>query len=380
MVYFFTLPMRGCIGAGSDGIFLSLVTCRRNARKGGLNGIKKYFDCNSKNYSEVCLCHMQGSILCCKAVFITACTGCKNLSDFCKSGSTAVGKEIFMVRKRYFVLAMCGLFVMTGCSGSLHTQKESAVIMEAESECTDTEKSDKEPETYEEVDIATESVSDLSEDISQTVEDTNIENSENDNTTDKNVSAGDKSAAEEIRTEEKLSEENPVTEAAKTERKETTDMSEEDIKNVSGKERDTDDRCNPADGSPLYEITITKPETEFIGYSADRVTELAILKCKTAGMITLPESLDSMLAAGEITQEEYEEYYPYDGCGYYSVFVETDLNTASAISGRKLGSEEEIADYIAAMMVLEREPYFYIECVGIYKNNGTEFYEFRCYR
>lgn len=379
MVYFFILPERGCNGAGSDGIFLSLVTCRGNAGKGGLNGIKKYFDCNSKNYSEVCVCHMQGSILWCKAVFITVCTGVKNLSDFCKSSSTAVGKEIFMVRKRYFVLAVCGLFVMTGCSGGLHTEKESAVIMEAESEGTDTEKSDKEPETYEEADISTENISDLSEDAGQTVEDTDIENSEDDNATDKNVSAGDKSAAE-ITTEEKLSEEKPVTEAAKTERKETTDMSEEDIKNVSGKERDTDDRGNPADGSPLYEITITKPETEFIGYSADRVTEIAINKCKAAGMITLPESLDSMLAAGEITQEEYEEYYPYDGCGYYSVFVETDLNTASTVSGRKLGSEEEIADYIAAMMVLEREPYFYIECAGIYKNNGTEFYEFRCYR
>ena len=35
MVYFFTLPMRGCIGASSDGISLSLVTCRGNARKGG---------------------------------------------------------------------------------------------------------------------------------------------------------------------------------------------------------------------------------------------------------------------------------------------------------------------------------------------------------
>ena len=35
MVYFFTLPMRGCIGASSDGISLSLVTCRGKARKGG---------------------------------------------------------------------------------------------------------------------------------------------------------------------------------------------------------------------------------------------------------------------------------------------------------------------------------------------------------
>lgn len=35
MVYFFTLPMRGCIGASSDGISLSLVTCKGNVRKGG---------------------------------------------------------------------------------------------------------------------------------------------------------------------------------------------------------------------------------------------------------------------------------------------------------------------------------------------------------
>ena len=32
---FFTLPMRGCIGESSDGISLSLVTCRGNAQKGG---------------------------------------------------------------------------------------------------------------------------------------------------------------------------------------------------------------------------------------------------------------------------------------------------------------------------------------------------------
>ncbi len=90
-----------------------------------------------------------------------------------------------MVRKRYFVLAVCSLFVMTGCSGGLHTEKESAVIMEAESEGTDTEKSDKEPETYEEADIATESVSDLSEDTGQIAEDMDVENSEDDNATEK---------------------------------------------------------------------------------------------------------------------------------------------------------------------------------------------------
>ena len=71
---------------------------------------------------------------------------------------------------------------------------------------------------------------------------------------------------------------------------------------------------------------------------------------------------------------------PYDGCGYYSVFVEINLNLASTVSGRRLYSEEEIADYIAGMMVLEVEPYFYIECAGTYQGNSTEFYEFRCYR
>lgn len=34
-VFFFTLPMRGCIGASSDSVSLSLVICTGNAWKGG---------------------------------------------------------------------------------------------------------------------------------------------------------------------------------------------------------------------------------------------------------------------------------------------------------------------------------------------------------
>jgi len=130
----------------------------------------------------------------------------------------------------------------------------------------------------------------------------------------------------------------------------------------------------------VFEITFNIPQAEYVGYDADRVARLAVEKCKAAGMITLPENLDRLLAEGKITQEEYNEYYPYDGCGYYSVFVETNLNLASTISGERLCSEEEIADYIAGMMVLEVEPYFYIECAGVYQGNSVEFYEFRCYR
>ena len=42
------------------------------------------------------------------------------------------------------------------------------------------------------------------------------------------------------------------------------------------------------------------------------VASLTIDKCKAAGMISLPENLNNLLAEGKITQEEYNEYYPYD--------------------------------------------------------------------
>lgn len=179
--------------------------------------------------------------------------------------------------------------------------------------------------------------------------------------------------------------EEPTAESPTTEQPSTpqptpeTDMPEPTTSEPST-EAETDEGDNPADGSPITEITIDRPEAEYVGYDPNRVASLAIDKCKAAGMISLPENLNNLLAEGKITQEEYIEYYPYDGCGYYSVFVESNLNLASTVSGRRLYSEEEIADYIAGMMVLEVEPYFYIECAGTYQGNSTEFYEFRCYR
>ena len=55
-------------------------------------------------------------------------------------------------------------------------------------------------------------------------------------------------------------------------------------------------------------------------------------------MITTQQNLQNHLNDGSITQEEYNEYYPYDGMegSYYSVFVETDLNKASTIDGQRL--------------------------------------------
>lgn len=117
-----------------------------------------------------------------------------------------------------------------------------------------------------------------------------------------------------------------------------------------------------------------------VSYNPLSVCSQAIVRCQAGGMITTTDNLANLLAEGRITQEEYDSCYPYDGLGYYSVFVETDLNQASTTSGRKLGSEEGIAEYIADMMLLETEPVFHIEYAGVYNLNGMDFYEFRCYR
>ncbi len=126
------------------------------------------------------------------------------------------------------------------------------------------------------------------------------------------------------------------------------------------------------------------PEPEYIpaGYNPGTVVSLAIAKCQAGGMITTQDNLANALAEGRITQEEYNEYYPYDGLesSYYSVFVETDLNIASTTSGQPLRSEDAIATYIADMLLLESNPVFNVVYAGVYSRNGTDFYEFRCLR
>ena len=125
-----------------------------------------------------------------------------------------------------------------------------------------------------------------------------------------------------------------------------------------------------------------KPEPQAVSYSPDRVVSLAISKCQAGGMVTTEQHLKDNLNAGKITQEEYDEYYPLDGLedSYYSVFVNVDLNKATTTSGRALGSEEEIAQYIADMLLLESDSVFNIRYTGTTKTSGETFYEFRCYR
>ena len=132
----------------------------------------------------------------------------------------------------------------------------------------------------------------------------------------------------------------------------------------------------------VTETTTEETENAFVAYDPNYVVALATEKTKAYGKILVWENLDRLLAEGKISQEEYDEYYPYDGLedSYYSVFVETDLNKASTISGSLLGSEEGIADYIAGMLALETGPYFAISYAGIYEGTNGNFYEFRCHR
>ena len=194
---------------------------------------------------------------------------------------------------------------------------------------------------------------------------------------------------EEITVEEVEEETTPacekVTEETATDKKE---VAEESIEKETPKQ---DESSKPTE-SPKEEKPKQEPEKaqepeqepvpEVKGYSPDSVVAKAIAKCQAGGMITTQDNLANALAEGRITQEEYNEYYPYDGLenSYYSVFVETDLNTAGTTSGQPLRSEDAIATYIADMLLLENSPVFNIVYAGVHNTGGTDFYEFRCLR
>ena len=230
-------------------------------------------------------------------------------------------------------------------------------------------------------------------DMETEVTETVIDTEEPDMAEDKEVPAAEQA-------EENAEKEQTEKETAKeTEQAEGDKEAEETPEPKSASQPEQKEETEPAQGStdvPKQEETEqeetkpeeTKPEetkqqeqtVTAVSYNPASVCSKAVAKCQAGGMITTTDNLANLLAEGKITQEEYNSYYPYDGLGYYSVFVETDLNKASTTSGRKLGSEEEIADYIAGMMLLETDPVFNIEYAGVYNLNGTDFYEFRCYR
>ena len=160
-----------------------------------------------------------------------------------------------------------------------------------------------------------------------------------------------------------------------------TQKSEEQPKDAKS-EPSYEQQPKPEENSKPEEKPEPKSEPQAVSYSPDRVVSLAISKCQAGGMVTTEQNLKDNLNAGKITKEEYDEYYPLDGLedSYYSVFVNVDLNKAATTSGRALGSEDAIAQYIADMLLLESDSVFNIRYTGTTKTSGETFYEFRCYR
>lgn len=138
----------------------------------------------------------------------------------------------------------------------------------------------------------------------------------------------------------------------------------------------------PADNGNAGQNSGSQQATQTaVSYSPQNVVALSIPKIKAGGKLILSEEMNRMLSEGTITQEEYNEYYPYDGTGYFSIFVETDLNQASTIDGQRLPSEDAIAQYIADMLIIESVPSVDVEYAGVYTSNAdNQFYEFRCHR
>lgn len=164
--------------------------------------------------------------------------------------------------------------------------------------------------------------------------------------------------------------------------KTSTDNSVEEQKQETPKQQTNETQAEQPTQQAPEQTQLEQPQAPArVEYSPQNVVALATAKTKAAGKVLLTENLDNMLASGQISQEEYNEYYPYDGAGYYSVFVDSNMAEARSVSGStKFNSEDDIAQYIADMLVLENGPYFLIEYAGTYDYYGKQCYEFRCYR
>lgn len=255
------------------------------------------------------------------------------------------------MRRLFILLTVCTL-ILTGCSG----QKEQPIT---ESQSVETTSQVEETESTESVET----------------EDVDIAEVES---TEESVQADAEESKEEP--EPTTEPEKPQQEAEQSKPEETASSQEEKPETEPPATTEAPTSAPTEPEQPKEQPTEAPGEVETVAYDPYEVVSLATAKTKAYGKISIPEDLDNMLANGEITKEEYDEYYPYDGAGYYSVFVETDLNQAATTSGRKLGSVDGIASYIAEILSLETDPYFYIEYAGVHSINGTDFYEFRCYR
>lgn len=268
------------------------------------------------------------------------------------------------MKKRLFLILSVTIMLAAGCGN------KDNVVPDMETEATETVIDTEEPDMAEDKEVpAADQAENGDTEKEQTEKETAKETEQEEENKEAEETPESKSASQPGQKDE--------TEPAQgsTDMPKQEETKQEETKPEETKPEETKPEETKPDETKQQEQTVTA-----VSYDPVSVCSQAVAKCQAGGMITTTDNLASLLAEGRITQEEYNSYYPYDGLGYYSVFVETDLNEASTTSGRKLGSVDGIADYIAGMMLLETEPVFYIEYAGVYNLNGTDFYEFRCYR
>lgn len=138
----------------------------------------------------------------------------------------------------------------------------------------------------------------------------------------------------------------------------------------------------PQEPENIQPEKVEEPEqVEPVSYSPQRVAELAVEKTAAQGKIYIPDDLDRMLAAGELSQEDYDACYPTDGAGYLEYYVAADMNEARDISGTiQFSSEADIAANIAGMYAALPQQYFYIAYGGSVMYGDKECHVFYCYR
>lgn len=281
--------------------------------------------------------------------------------------------------KRFLLIILLVMVIGVGCSGCSPADKDrdattieatnSEVVVSDETEAT-------------EVHIDAQGVSDL--EVVESIESEEPEVTETENSSSASEAYEEDTAPEDVAEEME-------TDASSEETTETTDTTEADVSEgtsevttESSTEETTEEpaETNLPTETPVEQTTEEAVEDTFVAYDPNYIVALCNEKIKAYGKILIWENLDKLLAEGKITQEEYNEYYPFDGMenSYYSVFMETDLSKASTIVGEPLRSEEEIADYIVGMLALETGDVVAVSYAGVYEGNHYDFYEFRCHR
>lgn len=211
------------------------------------------------------------------------------------------------MKKRLFLILSVTIMLAARCGNK-------DIPTDMETEVTETVTDTEEPDMAEDKEVP---VADQAENG-----DTEKEQTEKETAEETEQEEGDKEAEE---TPEPKSASQPGQKEETEPAQGSTDVpKQEEPKQEETKPEETKPEETKPEGTKQQEQTVTA-----VSYDPVSVCSQAVAKCQAGDMITTTDNLASLLAEGKITQEEYNSYYPYDGLGYYSVFVETDLNEAS---------------------------------------------------